>query len=382
MEDNMAIVFMVAIVAYSSANYYIARKLLLWLQLIFPNVSGLAFGVLYGLCAMTTIISFLNNNSEFKIMGMIGRLGDIWMGIFFYLFLLFVISDLTLWCIKIIGFISVPYASRILFIRGITVILSVIGLISYGMYHANQIQTVTYDIEIQKESTVAQLNIVLISDLHLGYTNNVVALEKMINEINKQKPDIVLMAGDIFNGGYKAFHEEERAEKLMKSIQSTYGVYACLGNHDAGSSYQEMETFLENSNVQVLKDEFKLVDNAFIIGGRRDSSPIGDQGVRRENISALSQDDLKKPVIMLDHQPANLKEYGSDVDLILSGHTHKGQLFPANLITNAMYTVDYGHYQKEEKSPQMIVTSGIGTWGPPLRIGSDNELAVIHIKFK
>lgn len=86
------------------------------------------------------------------------------------------------------------------------------------------------------------------------------------------------------------------------------------------------------------------------------------------------------PVIVMDHQPANMIEYGNEVDLILSGHTHQGQIFPANLITNAMFTVDYGYYQKDKDSPQVIVTSGVGTWGPPLRIGTNSEIVQITIE--
>ena len=86
------------------------------------------------------------------------------------------------------------------------------------------------------------------------------------------------------------------------------------------------------------------------------------------------------PIIVMDHNPSNIKEYGKEVDLILSGHTHKGQIFPANLITNLMFTVDYGHFQKNADSPHVIVTSGASTWGMPMRIGTHNEVVSIMLR--
>jgi predicted MPP superfamily phosphohydrolase len=86
------------------------------------------------------------------------------------------------------------------------------------------------------------------------------------------------------------------------------------------------------------------------------------------------------PIVVMDHDPSNIKQYDNKVDLLLFGHTHKGQIFPANLITNAMYVADYGHYQKDNDSPHIVVTSGVSTWGPPMRIGTNNEIAVIILR--
>ena len=82
----------------------------------------------------------------------------------------------------------------------------------------------------------------------------------------------------------------------------------------------------------------------------------------------------------MDHNPWNIEDYGETVDLILSGHTHKGQLWPGNYFTNAMYKDDYGYYRKNEQSPHAIVTFGIGTWGMPMRVRSDCEIVTIKIK--
>ena len=85
------------------------------------------------------------------------------------------------------------------------------------------------------------------------------------------------------------------------------------------------------------------------------------------------------PVVVMDHNPARIHEYTRDVDLILCGHTHQGQVFPGSLITDRMYAVDYGWYRETPESPQVIVTSGIGTWGLPMRVGTGCEIVSIRL---
>lgn len=383
----MVFAFLFIFAMYGASNYYIARKIFKWLQYIFPNINGIIYGVIYSLCAITIIINLLLSSSaittDLFIVNFTGQLGDYWMGIYFYLFLLLLLSDVVLLISKWIKIIPSPAPKRVIFHTRSVVLILVIGLVSYGIYNANQIKEVSYPIQIQKNTSLDHLNIVLISDLHLGYVNDVKFLEDVVDRINGLKPDIVLMTGDIFNGNYYALSNPSKGSELLSTIQSTYGVYACLGNHDAGRSYDEIVNFIDKSNIKLLNDEHVVIDNQFVVVGRRDSSPIGNQGTPRAITSeVMSNIDTTMPVIVMDHQPANMIEYGNDVDLIVSGHTHQGQVFPANLITNAMFTVDYGHYQKNLDSPHVIVTSGAGTWGPPLRIGTNSEIAQIKVDFK
>jgi len=177
-----------------------------------------------------------------------------------------------------------------------------------------------------------------------------------------------------------ALDEPDEAVRILQGIESTYGVYACLGNHDGGSTLTDMEAFLARGNVTLLNDEYAVIENELVIIGRKDSSPIGDQGQPRKELTAVIKGlDVNLPIIVMDHNPANYNEYGSDIDLILSGHTHRGQIFPINVMTYFMYDADYGYYRKDGNSPQLIVTSGAGVWGPPLRIGSNNEIVSIEI---
>ena len=135
-------------------------------------------------------------------------------------------------------------------------------------------------------------------------------------------------------------------------------------------------------DVKLLKDEYVIIDGRMALFGRLDASPIGGAGkLQRKSISdAIAYLDADMPIVVMEHNPARIGEYGGETDLILSGHTHKGQIFPGNLFTNFMFAVDYGHYQKNDGSPHVIVTSGAGTWGMPMRIGTNNEIASITLR--
>ena len=234
------------------------------------------------------------------------------------------------------------------------------------------------------------MKIMHLSDLHLGKSileqSLIVDQEYILNQIidivKERFVDIVLIVGDLFDSDYTSIQNPDKAIELLKSIKSKYGVYACLGNHDAGKTFDKMKEFTEKSNITVLNDEFVEIDNKFILLGRLDGTPIGSQGgLVRQNINDIDiTNDNNLPVIVMDHNPLNINEYDNEVDLILSGHTHKGQIWPANIITDNMYDVDYGYYNKDSNSPQVIVSSGAGTWGMPMRIGSQCEIVTINLK--
>ena len=226
------------------------------------------------------------------------------------------------------------------------------------------------------------MKIVLISDLHLGAVNSEKRLENIVKNINNLEPDIVCIAGDIFNDDYYALQNPEKAIGLLKSITATYGVYGSLGNHDSGKTFDEMINFLKQSHIKLLNDTYVIIDGRLALFGRVDPSPIGGFGElkRKEITESIASLDPKLPVVVMDHTPSNIEQYGENVDLVLAGHTHKGQIFPGSLITNAVFVVDYGHYQKDTVSPHVIVTSGVGTWGMPMRVGSNNEIVSINLR--
>ena len=380
--EKLGFIFGIIIIVllYGGTNYYIGKRIFQGLSFLFPNLDVKLYAVIYILIALSLIIGMMAPPSGIK--ETINWLASYWMGIFVYLLMLFFVADLVVILGSIAKAIPSPIPQSVRCYQAMIVLFLTAAIVGYGIYNANQIRQVSYDIKIKETTMTENLKIVLISDLHLGAVNSEKNLEKIVQGINNLEPDIVCIAGDIFDDDFKALRAPEKTSDLLKNIKSTYGVYACLGNHDGGKTFKEMVRFLESSNIKLLKDEYAVIAEQLILIGRVDPSPIGGfGGLRRKAIAeifaAIDSKDQNLPLVVMDHSPARLEEYGQDVDLILAGHTRRGQLFPFSLVTNAIFTVDYGHYQKDAESPHVIVTSGAGTWGMPMRVGTNNEIVSI-----
>lgn len=233
----------------------------------------------------------------------------------------------------------------------------------------------------KKAGNLDKLHIVAASDLHLGIIVDKDRLMSMVEKINKLNPDIVLLAGDVLDDDVDTFEKQEMWTALSR-INSRFGVYAALGNHELiGSGKGNAAVSLEKSGVKVLQDNILLIENSFYIIGREDLSSERFSGRKREDLATLIKDaDKALPLLLMDHQPYNLKEAeNNSIDLQISGHTHRGQIFPGNLITRLTYELDYGYLKKG--STNIFVTSGLGTWGPPLRLGTQSEILDITVNF-
>ncbi len=365
---------------YGGVNYYIGRGLFQWLSLLFPYINARVYAGIYLFFALSLILGFLPLSSSLK--KIMSWIGAHWMAVFIYLFLFFMVADLVIVLGSILKVIPRPIPQNIRFYAGLLVILLTAGLVSYGLYNANQIKYVSYAVQTKDTTLAADMNIVLISDLHLGAVNSERNLERIVQGINDLEPDLVCLAGDIFNDDYHALGNPSAAIELFKSIRATYGVYACLGNHDGGKTFNEMMGFLEQSNIKLLNDEYAIIDERMVLIGRIDPSPIGGFGElkRKDMMETIASLPTNIPIVVMDHTPSNLEQYGPEIDLVLAGHTHRGQIFPGSLFTNALFVVDYGHYQKDADSPHVVVTSGAGTWGMPMRIGTHSEIVSILLR--
>jgi len=365
---------------YIGANFYIARCLYLGIILNLPNPDVWIFSGIYVFFALSLLVRFLP--VPYGIKRFIDKIGTHWIGIFVYSLLLFIIAEIVILLGRAIQIIPSPTPTGIRFWSALTVVFITTALMLYGKYNASKIRHATYNIQLKKPSLSGELKIAMIADLHLGYSIAEKRLPKIVQDINEIKPDIVCIAGDTFTDDIKLIRNSDRVIELFKSIKATYGVYACLGNHDAGRSFNGMLRFFDQCSIKLLQDEYKIIDDRFVLIGRIDASPIGGyDGLKRVGIAEITAEiDPGLPVIVMDHNPAHIIEYDNKIDLVLSGHTHKGQFFPVTLITKSIYISDYGHYQKDAESPHNIITSGVSTWGVPIRIGSNNEIVSITIR--
>lgn len=363
------------------ACYYLALRLYQGLACFFPEMRFWPIVVIVGAVVVLLVLGFVRGWMPLPqgVKHMLGWAGGYGMGICMYLLLFTAAADLLLLAPKLM---KLSFTVHPLFKGFVTlgVLLLTAATCIGGFVNARNIRHVSYDIRLQGKQDLSDLKVVMISDLHLGSVGSENRLEKIVDEINGLNPDVVCIAGDFFDTDFGSIRDPDRAVETLHKLQSTYGVYACLGNHDGGQTHNQMKAFLERANIRLLDDASTVIDDRLVLVGRLDGSAIGGYAdAKRKPLSEFFlREDLSLPVIVMDHNPSHIDEYTTEADLILSGHTHKGQVFPGNLITNGMYTVDYGYYQKDADSPHVIVSSGVGTWGMPIRVGSSCEIVTIH----
>ncbi|MER1986378.1 MAG: metallophosphoesterase [Solibacillus sp.] len=246
-------------------------------------------------------------------------------------------------------------------------------LFMIGTYYAYSPVTRSLEIEIDKPGE--DMRVVMASDFHLGVLSNKGHLENFVEMSNEAKPDLVLLAGDLVDDSPMRFINTGMGE-VLSQLTSTYGVYGVPGNHEYYGG--EIPLFIEtmkDAGVEILMDDTVLVADKFYVTGREDLT-----NKERVELTELVPENRDLPWIVLDHTPQDLQTPAElAVDFHVSGHTHKGQLWPNHLITQRIFELDYGHAVKE--SMHALVSSGYGFWGPPMRTGSRAELWIIDVKF-
>lgn len=262
---------------------------------------------------------------------------------------------------------------------GLIVLCLLVGLLGYGTWNAWHPVVQEYHINIPKETAGKQeLRVAMLSDLHLG---NIVSKERLsgiVEQIKPLKPDLVLLAGDVIDDSPRLFAEQNMGG-LLQELDPSLGIYMVLGNHDGRA--EETVPVFQAAGITVLQDAYQLVDGRFYLVGRNDGGHRGMPSNRRAELTAILEGvDHQRPIILLDHSPMYLEEARlSGVDLQLSGHTHQGQMYPLNLVTRKMYETDWGYLRKDNL--QVIVSTGVGTWGPPIRVGNRPEIVSLRITF-
>lgn len=383
---------------YILINIYIVKWLIKWTETcskIFKNkIIKYIVIITYIFFASSFITGFFLPYKKIKI------IGNYFLGVIQYIVLIVVLADLIRILLKKTKIVNEKIlSSKITFIiSGSICILLTILLSTYGVIHSKKIVYTDYNVNIDKITNIDNLKISLVSDIHLGYNTHLSHIKKMVDMINNSNSDLVLIAGDIFDNNYEAIGNDEDIINELKRIKSKYGVYAVYGNHDidekilAGFTFNwdksevlidpRMEEFLSKSNIKTLRDETILIDDSFYLIGRLDYHKYGIKINERKTIEELIKDiDIDKPIIVLDHEPYELNELSNNnVDLDLSGHTHNGQMFPSNILLKVIWDNPYGLLKVGNMTS--IVTSGIGVYGPNMRVLSTAEVVNINVNFK
>jgi predicted MPP superfamily phosphohydrolase len=264
---------------------------------------------------------------------------------------------------------------------GITVAILTLVLVIYGHRQSLDPEIKKVRIKLERKSGVRDsVHLVFLSDLHLGNLIGKDRLEKWVHKINGLNPDIVIIGGDIINRDLEPVINAQIAE-VFKKVKSRYGLYAVTGNHDYFQNVNNLVKYLEKGNIRFLQDRGVLIEDSFYLIGRKDRSSVNFGHSREALKTVLRPLEGNFPKILIDHQPIGLKEASDNgIDLQISGHTHDGQMFPVTLFIGLLYEKAYGHHQRGKT--QYLVSSGVGTAGPPLRVGSSGEIVSIKIDFK
>lgn len=360
----------------------------------------LAFSILlYGGIVAILVAFLLPASSVLK--RLFSKIGFYWLGIILYFFiglLMAVLARSTIWKIVKGKNYEVDKA------RNITIIFVVIftcAMSIYGINNAHNLKITNYEVDIDKECNVDNLNIVLLADLHIGYNTGLVEIQDMVDKVNACNPDLVIIAGDIFDNEYEAIEEPEKMISILQSMNSKYGTYITYGNHDiqekilVGFTFSwskedktkvqadaRMNDFIKRCGFKLLYDDYALIEDSIYIYGRPDKEKINFGNSERIEADNITKDLNKDyPIIVVDHEPAQLKQLAAaGVDLDLSGHTHNGQVWPGTITIDWLWDNAYGIKQIDNMTS--IVTSGVGLFGPNMRTGCYAEICNINIKFK
>jgi predicted MPP superfamily phosphohydrolase len=253
-----------------------------------------------------------------------------------------------------------------LYLLGLTALYTV-----YGIYHATQIQIHSLSVTIKNIPPPWQnKKIAQISDVHLGLTNGKKLAQKISEQINQQKVDAVFITGDLFDG--TGDHLSEIVAPLGR-IQAP--IFYITGNHETYLGLDRVVRAIAQTRIQLLRDKIVELDGVQIIG-----ADYPYRGEKKDIGNLLEKADPKKPGLLLFHEPAQVETVRRyNVFLQLSGHTHNGQMWPMKIFTSLIYQgFDYGLHQMGDFA--LYTTSGAGTWGPPMRIGSTAEVVIITIQ--
>jgi len=376
--SGFIIFFSIVLLIWGSANYYVYIR---GMQALPDNNKlRLAYRIFF-ICV--ACVYFLNRFIErvwvSPLTSFMSWLGSFWLAAILYFVLILVVIDIARlfnnWFHYFPPFMTANYAKTKLVTAMIVVEIVVLILLG-GFINARYPRTKELTLQIHKKAHgLKQLKIVALSDIHFGTTLNNGRLAYMVNRVNNLKPDIVLLAGDIISEEITPILKYDIGYPV-REIKAPLGVYAITGNHEFIGGVENACKYLEGLNIKVLRDSTIKINDQFYIIGRDDKS-----NRKRKTIADLIANlDMNLPAIMLDHQPFNLGDVAKNkIDLQISGHTHAGQIWPFTHLINAMYEVPWGY--KKINSTNFYVSSGYGTWGPPVRTGNRPELVCITLQF-
>lgn len=327
---------------------------------------------------------FASRHLPFDMLHTAAWIGTSWMVFICYLAVPLIIYDVVRFVNKKKKFIADKYdlnRRKMRFYYYFSALAIVLAVMVYGNYCFRHPEVTEMSLTVEKYSpNVKELKIVVATDVHAGFLINKPILNKYVGLIMEQKPDLILLVGDIIDYDVRSVELQDMHEEFLK-LKAPYGVYAATGNHEYISLKDEepeakVKWLSEKAGLTVLRDEVVMVDSSFYIVGREDDKFEG----RKPLTNIMKDVNRQYPVIVMNHEPHNLdEEVQAGADIALYGHTHNGQIFPNNILIKRLYELAYGYTKKE--NTHIYVSSGLGLAGPQYRIATKSEIAVLNVKF-
>ncbi|MDO4976628.1 MAG: metallophosphoesterase [Eubacteriales bacterium] len=255
--------------------------------------------------------------------------------------------------------------------------------LAVGMFFAHHVFRTTYDIKTEHVTELDAIKIVGFSDSHIGATFHADQFKKYIEKMNQENPDLVVIAGDFVDDD-SSYEDMVGACEALSHLKTKYGVYYVYGNHDAGYygkehrgyGKEELAQCLKKNKVIVLEDETVNLDKNLYLCGRQDASESNRMSMK-EIMQEISEDAC---VVVLDHQPNDYDaEEECKVDLVISGHTHGGQMIPILKAGEWLGVNDMTYGYAKRNLTNFIVSSGISDWALKFKTGCFSEYFVINL---
>lgn len=312
--------------------------------------------------------------------GLIAHISYTWMGFLFLFFSTSVAIDLYRFLLTGLGKLLQKDVSLLLPGTAMSCCLPLVlgaAVSIYGYFEARHIRTERVTIATPKlPDSVNKLVLVQISDVHLGLMVGKARLIEVIEKIKAENPDLVVSTGDLVDGQLDGL---AALMPLLRELKPPMGKYAVTGNHEFYAGLPQALSFTEQAGFRILRDDALSVGDTITLAGVDDPASLrgtGKKGVAETTL--LAGVPKGRFTLLLKHRPVMEPESFGLFDLQLSGHVHKGQIFPFNLLTHLFYPVKMG-LSRHPNNSSLYVSRGTGTWGPPIRFLAPPEITVITI---
>lgn len=325
------------------------------------RVLGILLGVLSASLIISTLLGMRYYNAFTRVYSLFS---SVWIGFFVYLFLFSILYVLLL--------VILPTTQ--LGHVGVIFIMCALTISIYGIFHAKKIRTVDIRVKIRNlPENWKNKKAIWISDLHLGQIHNASFTRQVVEKINTLSCDIIFIGGDLYDGTTAPNIHELIAP--LKELSAPQGIYFITGNHEEFGSSGKFISAVKSIGVEVLQDKMVTIDGLQLIGVDYLTASNRDQF--RKILSELSIDS-NKASILLKHEPKDIDvALDAGISFQISGHTHRGQQWPLEYVARAVYK-GFSYGLKNFKDMPVYVSSGVGTWGPPIRVGTSSEIVVFN----